>query len=227
MPTVLLPLDGTPVAEIALAGLQALAGEARFMVRLLYVGDDDGGERSAYLEQEAERLRRRGHDASTLVLAGDPATDIVGTAHGLPADFVILKRDQRAGNVGWIRGSVTDHVARHLRIPLLLMSPLPGDGRWLHYKIRRVMVPLDGSGNAELAIDQALPIAERLGAQLSVMYSVPWLEASNSAAPELIAVGSVGAATDARLEADMATYLQDVIARFRDKLRLQTVAMRA
>jgi nucleotide-binding universal stress UspA family protein len=88
------------------------------------------------------------------------------------------------------------------------------------------MVPLDGSGNAELAIDQALPIAERLGAQISVMYSVPWLEASYSAAPELIAVDNVRAAKDARLEADMAAYVQDVIARFRDKLRLQTVAMR-
>lgn len=226
MATILLPLDGTPEAEIAFVGLRALSGKQPQTVRLLYAGDDGDGASKKYLERTATLLRKLGHEVTTQVQAGDAAEVIVGTAQALSVDSVILKRDERDGIRGWVLGSITDKVARNLRCPLLLMNPLPGDDRWLDYTIRRIMVPLDGSTNAEAGIDAALPLAERLGARVMVMYSIPWMVATYGAAPELIAAGSISAETDARLEADMHAYLEGLAGRYGDGVRLGRIAMR-
>ncbi|MEE9277445.1 MAG: universal stress protein [Dehalococcoidia bacterium] len=222
----LLPLDGQPTSEIAFIGLRALAGSEPQELRLLYAGDDPDGAHLAYLERVAGLFRDLGHRPSPQVRPGDPAQVIVETAQALPADLVILKRDEREGIKGWVLGSITDKVARSLRCPLLLMNPLSGDGRWLDYRIRQVMVPLDGSASAERAIAVALPLAHRLDARVTVMYSIPWLHATYLAGPEMIAAGSMSAQTDARLEADMHVYLDGLVARYGERPSLERIAMR-
>ena len=240
MPTLLLPLDGTPAAEVAFVCVQALTGNQPHQLRLLYVGDDKDGSHRAYLERVAGMFKDLEHEPSVEVRSGDPAQVIVSAAEEPAVDAVILKRDEREGVRGWILGSITDKVARSLQRPLLLMNPLPGEGRWLDYTIRNIMVPLDGSGNAERGVDAALPLAERLGAQVTAMYSLPWLRrepvrqtqdrrqevTQDSAGPELGGLARVSTASDELEEAEMKAYLEDLVHRFRDRTQLRTIAMR-
>ncbi len=226
MDTIILPLDGTPEAESAFTAVQALTKNRPARIRLLYVGDDPDGSHLAYLERSAKPLADLGHEPTAQVLPGDPADVIVQTARVLEADLVVLKRDDREGISGWILGSITDKVARQVPCPLLLINPLPGDNRWVDLAIGQIMVPIDGSVASETAIDVAIPLAERLGARVSVMYSVPWLQPTYAAPPELRAVGSISAQTDAKLEADMHAYLDGLGERYKDRLQLGRIAMR-
>ena len=224
--TILAPLDGTPQAEVAFMGIQAFAGGEPARVRFLYVGDDPEGAQQAYLDRQAAQFAALGHETSAQVQPGDPADVICATAHALPADLVVMKRDEREGLTQWVLGSITDKVARELRTPLLLMNPQPGDERWHDYRLRHLLVPLDGSEAAEQAIDFALGLAERLGARVTVLYSVPFLEIAYTAAPEMIALGSISPRTDAQLEADMIAYLEGVAERYAERIQLGHVAMR-
>ena len=226
MDTIILPLDGTPEAESAFTAVQALTKNQPSTIRLLYVGDDEDGSHQQYLEKVSKLFSGLGHEPTAQVLPGDPAQVIVQTAQVLEADLLVLKRDDREGLGGWILGSITDKVARELPCPLLLINPLPGDSRWVDLKIGHIMVPLDGSAAAETAIDAALPFAERLGARLSVMYSVPWPQPTYAAPPEFLAVGSISAQTDATLEADMHAYLNGLAERYKDRVQLGQIAMR-
>ena len=226
MPTILLPLDGTPEAEVALVGVQALTRNLPHTMRLLYVGDDPDDAHATYLERIGKLLADLGHTPSVQVLLGDPADVILSVAMSLPADLVILKRDEREGVKGWVLGSITDRVARQIRGPLLLMNPLPNDDRWLNYTIRQILVPLDGSASAESALDAAVPLAERLGARISVIYSTPWLNPSMAAVPEFYMAGSVSPEVDRQIEADMRAYLEGVVDRYRDRVQPERIAMR-
>jgi nucleotide-binding universal stress UspA family protein len=206
MDTIILPLDGTPEAECAFMAVQALA-KSPARVRLLYVGDDPNNEHQDYLDRIARLFTELGHEPTAQVLSGDdPAEVIVQTAQVLEADLVILKRDDREGIAGWVLGSITDKVARELPCPLLLINPFPGDSRWVDYRIEHIMVPL--------------------GSRVTVMYSVPWLQPTYAAPPELLAVGSVSADTDAQVEAEMHEYLQHIAERYADRAEVGRVAMR-
>ena len=225
MDTIILPLDGTAEAESALLALTALTREPA-RLRLLYVGDDPEGEHLRYLESRAEGLRAQGHETEVEVIAGDPASVIVETAAALDASLVIMKRDDRKGIASWVLGSITDKVARELPTALLLFNPPAENERWSEGGVGHVMVPLDGSATSEAAIPIALSLAERLGARVSVMYSVPWLEPRYAGPPELLAVGSVSEETDARIEADMHSYLEGLVERHAASLQLGRIAMR-
>lgn len=226
MPTILLPLDGTPEAEVALVGVQALTRNLPHTIRLLYVGEDPDQTHAAYLERIGRLLTDLGHTTSAQVLPGDPADVILSVGMSLSVDLVILKRDEREGVKGWILGSITDRVARQIRSPLLLMNPLPGDDRWLDYTIRNMLIPLDGSTSAESALDKALPLAERLGAHIAIMYSTPWLNPAMAAVPEFYMAGNVSPEVDRQLEADMHAYLEGVVERYRDRVQPERIAMR-
>jgi len=226
MDTIILPLDGTPEAECAFMAVQALA-KPPARLRLLYVGDDPDNDHQDYLDRIARLFTELGHEPTAQVLPGDdPAAVIVQTAQVLEADLVILKRDDREGIAGWVLGSITDKVARELPCPLLLINPFPGDSRWIDYRIEHIMVPLDGSAPAEHAIERALTLAERLGCRVTIMYSVPWLQPTYAAPPELLAIGTVSAQTDAQVEAEMHEYLQHIAERYADRTEMGRVAIR-
>ncbi len=226
MPTLLLPLDGTALAEAALVGAQALTGNQRWTVRTLYVGKDDTGEHARYLERIAGLLRKLGHEVSTQVTSGDPAEEIANVANALPADLVIMKRDEREGWSGWMLGSITDKVVRRLRVPLLLVNPRPGEPQWTDYHVRHILVPLDASTTSEAAIDVALRVAEWTGARITLVYSAPWPSVTYGAAPELAAAAAWTPESDRELEASLYAYLDGVVQRYRDRIQLQRVAMR-
>ncbi len=135
--TVLVPLDGSPLAEAALpmaeevlrdnpdatlvlmraAWATALPGVDPISAEVAAVKEAE-----EYLEQVAARLRQRGVGRIvTSVWYGSPASSIVEAAEARKADLIIMSTHGRSGLGRLILGSVAESVLRGTRTPILLV----------------------------------------------------------------------------------------------------------
>lgn len=155
---VLAPLDGSARAEAVLGWLPLLPIQR---LTLLHVRDEDSpelGEATRYLEEIASRPSPPGCTVETRVVTGCAADSIVAAAAGV--DLVVMSTRGAGGGGRLLFGSVADRVARHSPSPTLLLrggsAPVSAEA------VRRVVVPLDGSANAERALPLALTLAATL-----------------------------------------------------------------
>jgi nucleotide-binding universal stress UspA family protein len=173
----LIPLDGSPLAETILPFVESLTRRCRGRVTLLYVAPERAASLSergdpaadwmarrdrhlaeAYLHDQRRRLTAAGIDAEVAIATGPPAAGIVAQADRLGVDLVALSTHGRSGIQAWAHGSVADEVLHTTRTPLMLIRP--GD-RWAvaPHEVERIVVPLDGSEDAETAVGVAEPLA--------------------------------------------------------------------
>jgi len=170
---ILVPLDGSPVAESALAFAELIPARS---IRLLLVEPDTMGptlasapevaawrvERAAlaeaYLQRAGERLQRLGRQLETMFTFGDPATRIIEEAKHV--DLVVMTTHGRGTGGRAMFGSVADRVARHA--PTATMMVRGGARAIVPGPLTRLLVPLDGSPLAEGALPTAMHLARNL-----------------------------------------------------------------
>jgi nucleotide-binding universal stress UspA family protein len=173
--TILVPLDGSPAAERALAYVALLPSR---QARLLQVFPDitewfhpseplldawrtgRADDAADYLWRVAAPLRQQGREVDVAWAFGDPAAEIVAAARD--ADLIAMTTHGRGMAERVLLGSVADRVARHAATLTLLVRA--GAHSVREAAIARLVVPLDGSPLAE----QALPVAADLGKALAV-----------------------------------------------------------
>jgi nucleotide-binding universal stress UspA family protein len=170
MKRLLIPLDGSPLAETILPVAEEWAKEEDAEVVLLRaflarpsLGADDNelevgavGEGETYLKGLAERLERRGvKRAHWGVWHEEPAAAIVLAGAEYGVDMIAMATHGRSGLSRLVLGSVAEAVIRAVRVPVLLMR---GQSAWKPWASGKVLVPLDGSESAEAI----LPVVERL-----------------------------------------------------------------
>jgi nucleotide-binding universal stress UspA family protein len=137
--SVLIPLDGSALAERALgpaADLAWLLGARCDLVRVVAPGDGGPGqaaeeeaEARSYLGRVAGRLGQRGLQARTLVLAArQPAEAIVLEARARGSGLIALATHGRGGLRRALLGSVADKVLRAAPCPVLVYRPAGGAG---------------------------------------------------------------------------------------------------
>jgi nucleotide-binding universal stress UspA family protein len=185
---VLIPLDGSRLAERALAYLPALSRLGDLEVALLGVvdnsdealRDDEARDREskllgAYLEQVQAGLGSRFDIAATSdIETGIPAEVILQFEERLSPAMTVIATHGRTGVLRWRLGSVADKVIRGARSNTLVIGPhvaggmaRPEDAGATGF--RNLLVPLDGSALSE----QALPVADRFvnafGAKLHLL----------------------------------------------------------
>ncbi len=175
--TILVPLDGSPLAERALPFAEELAratGGNIVLVRAAWartVADADWIEAQAeamdearsYLERIAGRLAERGIRAQIAVSSGYAAGVIVDETRLRKADVVVMATHGRSGLGRWVYGSVAEAVLARSRVPVLLVRAWHDEHTIEAIPDHpRLLVPLDGSEFAEAA----LPIAESLAMAL-------------------------------------------------------------
>jgi nucleotide-binding universal stress UspA family protein len=228
----LVGLDGSPLAETILAFVEMLATRLGAGVTLLHVvpvpeqveatAADTSVDRIAqrgtqlaeeYLRGPQRRLVAAGVDASLAVVTGVPAREIVRYADRGGFDLVALATHGRSGLQQWIHGSVADQVLHTTSIPLLLVRP--GDG-WtaLPRGIQRIVVPLDGSTEAEEALRLAEPLAARCKLPLALVRFVEPLTLEYAAGPNGMAYVDVQSIVD-----DLTGAARDYLATTADGLR--------
>ncbi|MBI3965563.1 MAG: universal stress protein [Chloroflexi bacterium] len=178
---ILVPLDGSALAERALPYAAALARRAngrliliRAVLAHVFPGKDqiepqiEVRERA---EQElgtvADMLRGGGLDVEEHVYYGEATEAILDTAHHY-ADVIAMSTHGRGGLGRWIYGSVADQVLRRADVPVILV-PVTCDREWLDDRPLRVLVPLDGSRSAEKALVLAADLATAASIQLLLL----------------------------------------------------------
>jgi nucleotide-binding universal stress UspA family protein len=120
--TICVPLDGSPLAEQALATAQPIA--ARIGATLLLVcvvTGDDIAEAREYLEGVAERLRADRFNVQTHVVEGIPADQIISVAQTGHADLIVMATHGRTGLRQIWLGSVATKVVHSSELPVLLV----------------------------------------------------------------------------------------------------------
>lgn len=162
---VLVPLDGSTLAEAILPVVERLARDHEAEVILLEVLEGQGtreaecdAERQAggYLQGTVDSLRRRGLGrVRASVWYGDADQAIANAATRERADLIAMSTHGRSG-LDWLRfGSVAEGVVRRAPVPVLLVR---GMAAWDRHAIDRILVPLDGSEASE----EVLPIVSCL-----------------------------------------------------------------
>jgi nucleotide-binding universal stress UspA family protein len=186
MKTILVGLDGSPLAETILPFVEMLAKKTGAGVTLLHVAsvpekapqsDEDPGvdqlvratmqRAEAYLSEHRRRLAATGLGVSIEVVAGRPAREIAEYAERNAFDLIALATHGRSGIDRWTHGSVADQVLHTTKVPLLLVRA--GDG-WqaVPREPHRIVVMLDGSPESETALDVAVPLAIGFGVPLGL-----------------------------------------------------------
>src|SRR5262245_60869708 len=193
--SILVPLDGSPLSEHALPLAQDLArlsGAALHLAHvhipstaLLYTEDlplsdtrqDERARESerAYLEALAEQLCGNSDISVEAALLAGAITDTVAdlvAAHvrEQPVDLVVMTTHGRGGLARFWLGSVADELVRRLPVPVLLLRPdahTPSTA--VAHAPRRILIPLDGSANAEAVLPHALALGQAAQAEYTLL----------------------------------------------------------
>jgi nucleotide-binding universal stress UspA family protein len=147
---ILIPLDGSPLAETIIPHVEGLARGPQLEIVLLAVVSPlrlaplESGvsvqlleqflaaeeERlRLYLEQPARRLSLSGLAVTPMVRVGIPAAEIVRCAEDLEVDAIAMSTHGRTGLDYLLHGSVAETVLRTAHLPVLLFRPTKGDFR--------------------------------------------------------------------------------------------------
>jgi nucleotide-binding universal stress UspA family protein len=201
--SILVPLDGSPLAEQVIPLALELARAARSKVRLVLVHHSppppmDPLSAELYVSidlamRKLERnylttLRLRLHQSSGLQISavtidGPAGPTLVKYVKEIGADLVVMSTHGRGGLRGAWLGSVADHLIRSLKIPVIVVRAREGtDALAGAPKIREILVPLDGSPLAEAALAPASAIAGLFGAEL-LLVQVVWPLSAGSLLP--------------------------------------------
>ncbi len=176
---VMVPLDGSPTAEEALAVGAAVARAAGATLHLVTVmppvstvsgrpsGFTDGAapERAlreglkAYLVEQAGVVRTAAMETMAVtwaVLDGTTAHTLAAYAAAHGVDLIVMTTHGWGGLKRLWLGSVADELLRQVRSPVLLLRPTRGQPA---IGFHRVLVALDGTTGCEAVLESALAVA--------------------------------------------------------------------
>lgn len=185
----LIPLDGSKLAEQALAYVPALMALGVSSVHVVSVLDpdlvrprsgreDDARERhllEVYHRELADALREStGLSVQTSILDGQAAAAVLAEADATEHCYLVLSTHGASGATRWRLGSVADQIVRGAHCPTLVVGPRAAEAdahfsQLIMPSIRSILVPLDGSPLAEQALSLAKPLAESFGATLHLV----------------------------------------------------------
>ena len=128
MKNLLVPVDGSDLAELAVPAALELARLFEARAILLRVLDDPKESTPAEVHEAEEHLdaisrtfERRGIDTFTLVQKGDAVEEILDAARFHHADLIVMTTHGRSGLSRLVTGSVTEQVLRRATVPLLVV----------------------------------------------------------------------------------------------------------
>jgi nucleotide-binding universal stress UspA family protein len=185
----LVPLDGSSLAETALPAAAYLAQLFGASVTLIHVIEKDAPkeihkdrhltepeEAEAYLKDVASRAFPEGTKVEWHVHieeVKDVARSIVLHAQELEPDLLVMCTHGRGGVRDWLMGSIAQQVVAAGKTPLLLIPPL--DEGQTAFSCRLALVALDGLPDHEQALPLAAELAKVCNATLYLLMVIPTL----------------------------------------------------
>ena len=182
---ILVPLDGSELAERALPYAEGIALRLHSEVILLTVsalGDCLERLLRAYLENKAGELLSSGVKASPLVVEGDTANEILNLAEKNHVDLIIISTHGRSGISRWALGNVANKVLRASHIPTLLIKSSELETVSAGKVLGNILVPLDGSQFAEAIIPYVEGLAQGMDSEVALLRVIEPIKLPNLAA---------------------------------------------
>lgn len=192
---VLVPLDGSALAERAMLPALALAREPGAQVALFrvaypeqpFIPSKSGAEPRGWVwpEQALAHSRREAQSYLTAVQAAyaspecliwpkiasedttnpDVAARILEFAQAEHCEVIVMSSHGRSGLGRWMYGSVAERVLSVAPCPVLMVRS--------EKPIQHVLIPLDGSPLAEQVVPAAMTLAARLGCSVTLLQVIP------------------------------------------------------
>ncbi len=219
---ILVPLDGSTFGERALPAAVSIARRLESSIDLVYVCGADvppalGGmvvapaypaaleeertEMTDYLDEVASRVKERGVEVSTTLLGGPVVHALSSYIARSNASLVVMSTHGRGGmSRAWL-GSVAEGVIRDSSVPVLARRGSEDEELLSEHasvatdeSFERILIPLDGSGNAEQVIDQAMALASP-GASVTLLeVVVPASIRARTLVPQVVDTDPAGTA---------------------------------
>jgi nucleotide-binding universal stress UspA family protein len=189
---ILVPLDGSELAEGALPYASALAEALHTHLVLITVWEGSDSDLAAtfpslsvevsqaaqtHFERYLGGIRDRlgdGERTRIIVRPGDAGDEILKAADEIGARAIAIATHGRSGVSRWVYGSTAGHLLRHSGVPVLAVGPHVLERQRPRAEYKKVMCPLDGSGLSEAAIAPAAKVAEGAGGGLILVRAVRW-----------------------------------------------------
>jgi nucleotide-binding universal stress UspA family protein len=224
--SILVPLDGSRLATGVLPWVRTIASSTRAEIILMSVispqvvwdpvakqanWESVEGATVTYLDEQREALASAGFPARTAVRWGEPWQAICECAESERAQLIAMTTHGRSGIRRWGLGSVANKVVHESPIPVLLVSPEEA-GPTPEAKIKRILVPIDGSELSQTAIPYAGDFARTVGATVVVVHVVT---------PFAIAYPGAEAYLDQRAMDQIEANAKEILQRAVDKLRAE------
>jgi nucleotide-binding universal stress UspA family protein len=183
----LVPLDGSQLAEETLPYARELAGRLDLELDFLHVltpaESQLGSMVQMYVARTAESVREqiqqsRGGSAggktsksvkiASKVVTGYPAEEILKYADNNEIDIILMATHGASGIHSWAVGSVAYKVLHASKVPVwLVRSGIPEEIVYDKWPKKTLLVPLDGSKLAESAIPHAEELVKKRGTQVA------------------------------------------------------------
>lgn len=181
---ILVPLDGSPMAELAVQPAVTLANTSEGELILLrstkpvftslpeYAGEYEWAWPAESYDESHEAAQRYldnlNAEASASkaavrrrVVDGDEAGAIIGIAEAEDVDLIVMTSHGRSGARRKLLGSVTERVLHHASCPVMVIrSEMP---------IERIVITLDGSPLSEKALGPGLFLAQSFSANTTLL----------------------------------------------------------
>lgn len=193
---ILVPLDGSQLAEMILPHAIAYAQANEYTLTLLHVVAPptalnsnawgmtpsveiwEGWENEVesgkhYIQVVADRVRKLGMEVHAFVMEADPAECIVAFAQNHPEIVLIAMSTHGRSGIGrLVLGSVVERVLHTSPVPLLVAHPEHEENILDNIPVpeyRSILVPLDGSDFSVQALTQAKNLAVALNASVTLV----------------------------------------------------------
>ena len=186
---IIVPLDGSELAEVALPYAAELAGRLGSEVVILHVCEsaDDryhnmhklyvqkmAGTTKRLVKRYLEKLDSTSISVRSAILFGHPAEQIVDYAETERIDLIVLATHGLSGIRRWVLGSVADKVVNATKRPLILIR---ASGVHHHViekgRMNKILLTLDGSKDSEAVIPYIKELASRLKGEVVLLQVVP------------------------------------------------------
>lgn len=158
---ILLATDGSEPARAAERHVELLAETLDATVHVITVSQD---EEIAAEATTGVATRLGEHRVETVTRDGRPADTILGYADEADVDLIAVGTEGKTGLRRAVAGSVAERVVRLATVPVL--SVRSGDAPEAY---ERVLLPTDGSTDAERAADHAIALGEAFDAAIHVI----------------------------------------------------------
>ncbi len=178
---ILVPLDGSKLAEASLPYAEVLArkiGSQITLISVLLFGSESDEDQyhhlhQFYIQEMAKTMKEKAIKVKSVIVTGDPAEQIVDYADRGKIDLIIMGTRGRSALKRWVLGSVADKVVSETSCPVALISSkdiVAGErGRKI---LRKALVILDGTAEGEVVIPYVEELASKLHMEVTLLQLV-------------------------------------------------------